>query len=302
MSILIDQHTPVILQGFTGDKATFHARQMIAYGTNVVGGVTPGKGGQQHLERPVFNTVKDAVRATGATTSLAFVPPAFAADSLMEAADAGLALVCTITDGIPAQDMMRVKRYLMRYPKDRRTMVVGPNCAGIISAGKAMLGIMPGHIYRRGNVGIVSRSGTLGYEAAAQMNAIGIGQTTSVGIGGDPINGSSFLDHLMLFEQDPETAAVVMIGEIGGPQEAEASKWVKEHMSKPVIGYVAGLTAPKGRRMGHAGAIISTSGDSAAEKAETMRAYGLTVAPSASELGSTVAEILRRLPGPRVTG
>jgi malate-CoA ligase subunit alpha len=301
MSILIDENTAVILQGFTGDKATFHARQMIAYGTNVVGGVTPGKGGQQHLERPVFNTVKDAVRATGATTSLAFVPPAFAADSLMEAADAGLALVCTITDGIPAQDMMRVKRYLMRYPKDRRTMVVGPNCAGIISAGKAMLGIMPGHIYRRGNVGIVSRSGTLGYEAAAQMNAIGIGQTTSVGIGGDPIDGSSFLDHLMLFEQDPETAAVVMIGEIGGPQEAEASKWVKEHMSKPVIGYVAGLTAPKGRRMGHAGAIISTSGDSAAEKAETMRAYGLTVAPSASELGSTVAEVLRRLPAPRVT-
>jgi malate-CoA ligase subunit alpha len=301
MSILIDETTPVILQGFTGNKATFHAREMIAYGTNVVGGVTPGKGGQQHLGRPVFNTVKDAARATGATTSLAFVPPAFAADSLMEAADAGLRLVCTITDGIPAQDMMRVKRYLMRYPKDKRTMVVGPNCAGIISAGKAMLGIMPGHIYRRGNVGIVSRSGTLGYEAAAQMNAIGIGQTTSVGIGGDPINGSSFLDHLMLFEQDAETEAVVMIGEIGGPQEAEASKWVREHMSKPVIGYVAGLTAPKGRRMGHAGAIISTSGDSALEKAETMKAYGLIVAPSASELGSTVAEVLRKNPGRRVT-
>ena len=301
MSILIDETTPVIIQGFTGDKATFHAREMIAYGTRLVGGVTPGKGGQTHLERPVFNTVKDAVRATGATTSLAFVPPAFAADSLMEAADAGLKLVCTITDGIPAQDMMRVKRYLMRYPKDKRTMIVGPNCAGIISAGKAMLGIMPGHIYRRGNVGIVSRSGTLGYEAAAQMNAIGIGQTTSVGIGGDPINGSSFLDHLMLFEQDEETEAVMMIGEIGGPQEAEASKWVMEHMSKPVIGYVAGLTAPRGRRMGHAGAIISTSGDSASEKAETMKAYGLTVAPSASELGSTVAEVLRRTPGRRVS-
>jgi malate-CoA ligase subunit alpha len=241
------------------------------------------------------------VRATGATTSLAFVPPAFAADSLMEAADAGLKLVCTITDGIPAQDMMRVKRYLMRYPKGKRTMLVGPNCAGIISAGKAMLGIMPGHIYTRGNVGIVSRSGTLGYEAAAQMNALGIGQTTSVGIGGDPINGSSFLDHLMLFEQDPETEAVVMIGEIGGPQEAEASKWVKEHMSKPVIGYVAGLTAPKGRRMGHAGAIISSTGDSAAEKAEIMRSYGLTVVPSASELGLTVAEVLRSRPGRRVT-
>jgi malate-CoA ligase subunit alpha len=294
MSILIDEKTPIIVQGFTGDKASFHAKEMIAYGTRVVGGVTPGKGGQKHLDRPVFNTVKEAVRATGATTSLAFVPPAFAADSLMEAADAGLKLVCTITDGIPAQDMMRVKRYLMRYPKERRTMVVGPNCAGIISAGKAMLGIMPGHIYRRGNVGIVSRSGTLGYEAAAQMNALGIGQTTSVGIGGDPINGSSFLDHLMLFEQDPETEAVVMIGEIGGPQEAEASQWVKEHMSKPVVGYVAGLTAPKGRRMGHAGAIISTTGDSAAEKADIMKSFGLTVARSASELGATVAEVLRK--------
>jgi malate-CoA ligase subunit alpha len=301
MSILIDENTRVILQGFTGDKATFHATEMIAYGTQVVGGVTPGKGGRTHLDRPVFNTVKEAVRATGATASLAFVPPAFAADSLMEAADAGLRLVCIITDGIPAQDMMRVKRYLLRYPKDRRTLVVGPNCAGIISPGKAMLGIMPGHIYRRGNVGIVSRSGTLGYEAAAQMNALGIGQTTSVGIGGDPINGSSFLDHLMLFEQDSETEAVVMIGEIGGPQEAEASQWVKEHMSKPVVGYVAGLTAPKGRRMGHAGAIISTAGDSAAEKAEIMKSLGLTVAPSASELGSTVAEVLRRRPLRRAT-
>jgi malate-CoA ligase subunit alpha len=291
----------VILQGFTGDKATFHATEMIAYGTQVVGGVTPGKGGRRHLDRPVFNTVKEAVGATGATASLAFVPPAFAADSLMEAADAGLRLVCIITDGIPAQDMMRVKRYLMRYPKDRRTLVVGPNCAGIISPGKAMLGIMPGHIYRRGNVGIVSRSGTLGYEAAAQMNALGIGQTTSVGIGGDPINGSSFLDHLMLFEQDSETEAVVMIGEIGGPQEAEASQWVKEHMTKPVVGYVAGLTAPKGRRMGHAGAIISTAGDSAAEKAQIMQSFGLEVAPSASELGSTVAEVLRRRPSRRAT-
>ena len=293
MSILIDESTHVILQGFTGEKATFHAKEMIAYGTKVVGGITPGKGGQRHLDLPIYNTVKDAVEATGATASLAFVPPPFAADALMEAADAGLRLVCVITDGIPAQDMMRVKRYLMRYPKDKRTMVVGPNCAGIISAGKAMLGIMPGHIYRRGNVGIVSRSGTLGYEAAAQMNALRIGLTTSVGIGGDPINGSSFLDHLRLFEQDSETEAVVMIGEIGGPQEAEASKWVKENMTKPVVGYVAGLTAPKGRRMGHAGAIISTAGDSAAEKAEIMKSYGLTVAPSASELGSTVAKVLR---------
>lgn len=294
MSILIDEKTPVIVQGITGEKASFHAKEMIAYGTNVVGGVTPGKGGQKHLDRPVFNTVKDAVRKTGATTSLAFVPPAFAADSLMEAADAGLKLVCCITDGIPAQDMMRVKRYLMRYPKEKRTMLVGPNCAGIISPGKAMLGIMPGHIYIRGQVGIVSRSGTLGYEAASQMKALGIGVATSVGIGGDPINGSSFLDHLMLFEQDKETRAVLMIGEIGGPQEAEAARWVKENMKKPVVGYVAGITAPKGRRMGHAGAIISAEGDSAQEKAEIMESFGLLVAPSPSELGATVAKALAK--------
>jgi malate-CoA ligase subunit alpha len=265
---------------------------MLAYGTHVVGGVTPGKGGQKHLDRPVFDTVKDAVRATGAQASLAFVPPPYAADALMEAADAGLKLVCIITDGIPAQDMMRVKRYLMRYQRENRTMIVGPNCAGIISAGKAMLGIMPGHIYQRGNVGVVSRSGTLGYEAAAQMKAVGIGVTTSVGIGGDPINGSSFLDHLALFEKDPETEAVIMIGEIGGPQEAQASAWIKANMSKPVIGYVAGVTAPKGRRMGHAGAIISAEGDTAAEKTEIMRSFGLHVAPSAAELGSTVAKAL----------
>lgn len=294
MSILIDEKTRVIVQGYTGDKATFHAKEMIAYGTNVVGGVTPGKGGLKHLDRPVFNTVKDAVEATGAEASLAFVPPPYAGDALMEAADAGLKLVCIITDGIPAQDMMRVKRYLRRYAKEMRTRIVGPNCAGIISAGKAMLGIMPGNIYIRGNVGIVSRSGTLGYEAAAQMKELGIGVTTSVGIGGDPINGSSFLDQLELFEKDPETKAVIMIGEIGGPQEAEASKWVKENMTKPVVGYVAGLTAPKGRRMGHAGAIISAAGDTAAEKAEIMRSYGLFVAPSAAELGSTVAQALSK--------
>ncbi|WP_322063054.1 succinate--CoA ligase subunit alpha [Paraburkholderia sp. J63] len=300
MSILIDENTRVIVQGFTGDKATFHAKEMIAYGTNVVGGVTPGKGGQRHLDRPVFNTVKEAVQATGATASLVFVPPPFCGDSIMEAADAGLQLVCSITDGIPAQDMMRVKRYLLRYPKESRTMLVGPNCAGIISAGRAMLGIMPGHIYRRGSVGIVSRSGTLGYEAAAQLNDLGLGVTTSVGIGGDPINGSSFLDHLRLFENDPETEVVIMIGEIGGPQEAEAARWVQENMTKPVVGYVAGLTAPKGRRMGHAGAIISAAGDSAAEKAEIMRAHGLFVAPSASELGSTVAAALTQNEARRV--
>ncbi len=294
MSILIDATTRVIVQGFTGDKASFHAKEMIDYGTRVVGGVTPGKGGQSHLGRPVFHTVKDAVNATGAEASLAFEPQPYAADALMEAADAGLRLVCIVTDGIPAQDMMRVKRYLRRYPRERRTTVVGPNCAGIISAGKAMLGIMPSNIYIPGSVGIVSRSGTLGYEAAAQMKALGLGVTTSVGIGGDPINGSSFLDHLMLFEQDPETKAVVMIGEIGGPQEAEAAKWVRENMSKPVVGYVAGLTAPKGRRMGHAGAIISAEGDTAGEKAEIMKAYGLLVAQSPAELGTTVAQALAK--------
>jgi malate-CoA ligase subunit alpha len=294
MSILLDETTRVIVQGFTGDKATFHAKEMIAYGTNLVGGVTPGKGGARHLDRPVFNTVREAVRATGATASIIFVPAAFCADSIMEAANAGIRLICTITDGIPAQDMMMVKRYLFRFPKERRSTLIGPNCAGIISAGKAMLGIMPGHIYSRGKVGLVTRSGTLGYEAAAQMNALGIGQTTSVGIGGDPINGSSFVDMLKLFEEDPETEAVMMIGEIGGPQEAEASLFVKENMRKPVIGYVAGLTAPKGRRMGHAGAIISAFGDTAAEKAEIMRSAGLTVAPSPAELGSTVASALAK--------
>jgi malate-CoA ligase subunit alpha len=302
MSILLDESTRVIVQGFTGDKASFHAKEMLAYGTNIVGGVTPGKGGTRHLDRPVFNTVREAVRATGATASIVFVPAAFCADSIMEAANAGIRLICTITDGIPAQDMMMVKRYLFRFPKERRSTLIGPNCAGIISAGKAMLGIMPGHIYSRGTVGLVTRSGTLGYEAAAQMNALGIGQTTSVGIGGDPINGSSFVDMLKLFEEDPETEAVMMIGEIGGPQEAEASLFVKGNMSKPVIGYVAGLTAPKGRRMGHAGAIISAFGDTAAEKAEIMLAAGLTVAPSPAELGSTIAAAITKRPSRKKVG
>jgi malate-CoA ligase subunit alpha len=238
--------------------------------------------------------VKDAVEATGAEASITFVAPPYCADAMMEGADAGLRLICAITDGIPAQDMMRVKRYLRRYPKERRTMLVGPNCAGIISPGKAMLGIMPGHIYSKGSVGVVSRSGTLGYEAAEQLKALGLGISTSVGIGGDPINGSSFADHLALFEEDPETEAVLMIGEIGGPQEAEAAEWVSKNMKKPVVGYVAGLTAPKGRRMGHAGAIISGAGDSAAEKAKIMEGFGLTVAPSPGELGSTMAKVLER--------
>jgi len=296
MSILLDEQTAVIVQGFTGDKGTFHAKQMIAYGTHVVGGVTPGKGGTRHLERPVFNTVKEAVAATGAVASLVLVPAPYCTDAVMEAADACIRLVVTITDGVPAQDMMRVKRYLWRYAKERRTRLIGPNCAGVISPGKAMLGIMPGHIYMRGTVGLVTRSGTLGYEAAAQMQALGVGISTSVGIGGDPINGSSFVDILALFQEDPETDAVMMIGEIGGPQEADAARFVKEHMTKPVIGYVAGLTAPKGRRMGHAGAIISAFGDTAAEKAEIMRSAGLVVAPSPAELGSTVAQALARRP------
>ena len=294
MSILIDEKTPILVQGITGDKGSFHAKEMLDYGSKVVAGVTPGKGGKTVHGVPVFNTVKEAVKETGATTSITFVAPPYAADAIMEAADAGIRLICSITDGIPAQDMMRVKRYFMRYPKDRRPMMVGPNCAGIISPGKAMLGIMPGHIYKQGNVGVISRSGTLGYEAAAQMKELGIGISTSVGIGGDPINGSSFLDHLVLFDKDPETVAVLIIGEIGGPQEAEASAWIKENFSKPVIGFVAGLTAPKGRRMGHAGAIISSTGDSAAEKTEIMRSYGLTVAPSPAEFGETVAKVLQR--------
>ncbi|MGP8233087.1 MAG: succinate--CoA ligase subunit alpha [Methylovirgula sp.] len=294
MSILIDEKTRIIVQGLTSEKATFHAKDMITAGSNIVGGVVPGKGGRTHIGLPVFNTVKEAVREAGAEASITFVAPAFAADAIMECADAGLKLVCSITDGIPAQDMMRVKRYLMRYPKEKRTMMVGPNCAGIISPGKAMLGIMPPQIYMRGSVGVISRSGTLGYEAAAQMKTLGIGITTSVGIGGDPINGSSFLDHLTLFNNDDETEAVLIIGEIGGPQEAEAAAWVKDNMTKPVVGFVAGLTAPKGRRMGHAGAIISAAGDSAAEKSEIMRSFGLTVAPSPSEFGATMAQVLAK--------
>jgi malate-CoA ligase subunit alpha len=261
--------------------------------------VTPGKGGQVHIGLPVFHTVKEAADAVYPDASLIFVPAPFCADAIMEAADAGIKLVCCITDGIPAQDMMMVKRYLRRYPKEKRTVLIGPNCAGLISPGKSMLGIMPGHIYMPGAVGLVTRSGTLGYEAASQMKELGIGVSTSVGIGGDPINGSSFLDILELFERDPETEAVMMIGEIGGPQEAEAAAWAKANMKKPVIGYVAGLTAPKGRRMGHAGAIISAFGDTAAEKAEIMRSLGLTVARSPAELGLAVQEALAKAPARR---
>ena len=296
MAILINELTRIIVQGLTGEKASFHAQKMMDFGAKVVGGVTPGKGGTTHMGLPVFDTVKEAVDAVYPDASLVFVPAAFSADAIMEAADAGIKLVCSITDGIPAQDMMMVKRYLRRYPKDRRTRLIGPNCAGLISPGKSMLGLMPGHIYLPGNVGLVTRSGTLGYEAASQMKDLGIGVSTSVGIGGDPINGSSFLDILAMFEEDPETDAVMMIGEIGGPQEAEAAMWVKENMTKPVVGYVAGLTAPPGRRMGHAGAIISAFGDTAAEKAEIMRSLGLTVAKSPSHLGEAVARALATKP------
>ena len=296
MAILINELTRIIVQGFTGDKASFHTQKMMEFGAKVVGGVTPGKGGTMHMGLPVFDTVKEAVDAVYPDASLVFVPAPFSADAIMEAADAGIKLACCITDGIPAQDMMMVKRYLRRYPKDKRTRLIGPNCAGLISPGKSMLGLMPGHIYLPGNVGLVTRSGTLGYEAASQMKDLGIGVSTSVGIGGDPINGSSFLDILAMFEEDPETDAVMMIGEIGGPQEAEAAMWVKENMTKPVIGYVAGLTAPPGRRMGHAGAIISAFGDTAAEKAEIMRSLGLTVAKSPAHLGEAVAEALANKP------
>ncbi len=292
MAILLDENTRVLIQGFTGRIGSFHAQEAIDYGTKIVGGVTPGRGGTNHLERPVFNTVKGAVEETGAEASLVFVPPPFAADAIMEAADAGIRLCVCVTDGIPAQDMMRVKRFMRRYRNESRMRLVGPNCAGVISPGKAMMGIMPGHIYLQGRVGIVGRSGTLGYEAASQMKEHGIGVSTSVGIGGDPINGSSFVDTLRDFEADPETDAVMMIGEIGGPQEAEAAAFARDHMTKPVIAYVAGLSAPKGRRMGHAGAIISAFGESAQEKVEILKNAGVTVAPTPSEMGATVATVL----------
>jgi len=295
MAILIDENTRMIVQGFTGKIGTFHAQDMINYGSSVVAGVTPGKGGQTHLERPVFNTVKEAVEEAGAEASIIFVPPAFAADSIMEAADAGIKYCVAVTDGIPTQDMMTVKNFLRRFPEQERMVLTGPNCAGTISPGRSMLGIMPGHIYQQGNVGVIGRSGTLGYEAAAHMKELGIGISTSVGIGGDPINGSSHRDIMEKFEEDPETKVVVMIGEIGGPQEVDAGIFAKENMSKPVVAYIAGLTAPKGRRMGHAGAIISSSGESAAEKVELLQDLGVTIAPTPSAMGETVAKVLARL-------
>ena len=292
MSIVIDNKTSILVQGFTGRIGSFHSEEMIEYGTNIVGGVTPGRGGTTHQGLPVFDTVKAAVTATGAEASIVFVPPPFAADAIMEAADGGLRTCVCITDGIPAQDMMRVKRYMRRYKADKRMQLIGPNCAGVISPGKALLGIMPGHIYKEGEVGIIGRSGTLGYEAASQLKAEGIGVSTSVGIGGDPINGSSFKDHLAAFEKDSQTRLVVMIGEIGGPQEAAAAEFTRDHMTKPVVGYIAGLTAPKGRTMGHAGAIVSAAGESAKEKVDILRACGVTVVERPSEFGSTVGQVL----------
>jgi len=294
MAILIDENSRVLVQGFTGRIGTFHAQEMMDYGTNVVGGVTPGKGGSEHLGLPVFNSVREAVRETGADTSIVFVPAPYAADSMCEAIDAGIRYCTAITDGVPAQDMMRVKRYLKRYPEDERMILTGPNCAGTISPGKAMLGIMPGHIYMPGKVGVVTRSGTLGYEAASQLKEHGIGISTSVGIGGDPINGCSFRRVMEFFDNDPETEAVMMIGEIGGPQEAQAGMYVRDHMTKPVVAFIAGLTAPKGRTMGHAGAIVSSVGESAEEKAVILRDCGLTVVDRPSDLGRVMAEVLGR--------
>jgi malate-CoA ligase subunit alpha len=292
MSVLIDKKTKIIIQGFTGKMGTFHAEEMIKYGSNVVGGVTPGKGGLKHLNLPVFNTVKDAIKNTEATASILFVPPAFAADSAMEAADAGIKTCVAIVDGIPSHDMIKIKRYMKRYSKNEKMTLIGPNCAGVISPGKAMLGIMPGHIYKEGKVGIIGRSGTLGYEAAQQMKNLGIGISTSVGIGGDPINGSSFKDILEKFEEDDETDAILMIGEIGGPQEVAAGKFAKENMKKPVIAYIAGLTAPKGRVMGHAGAIVSAYGESAVEKVELLKECGVTISKNPSVMGETVKSVL----------
>jgi malate-CoA ligase subunit alpha len=295
MATLIDEKTRIIVQGFTGKIGTFHAQEMIDYGSNVVGGVTPGKGGQKHLGLPVFNTVKEAVQQVGAEASIVFVPPAFAADSIMEAADAGIRYCVSITDGVPTQDMMTVKNFLRRFPQSERMMLTGPNCSGTISPGRSMLGIMPGHIYIQGNVGVVGRSGTLGYEAADQMRMLGIGISTSVGIGGDPIIGSSHRDVLEKLEQDPDTKIALMIGEIGGPLEVEAGHFAKENMTKPLIAYIAGLTAPEGRRMGHAGAIISSAGESAAEKVAILQDLGVTICPTPSLMGETVAKVLSKM-------
>ncbi|MBV8896646.1 MAG: succinate--CoA ligase subunit alpha [Acidobacteriaceae bacterium] len=289
MSVLIDANTKVLFQGFTGREGSFHAEQAINYGTKVVGGTTPGKGGQRHLDRPVFNTVEECVAATGANASVIFVPPPFAADAIMEAADAGLPLVVCITEGIPVNDMVRVWAYLQTKPATR---LVGPNCPGVITPGKCKIGIMPAHIHKPGNVGIVSRSGTLTYEAVGQLTRLGIGQSTCIGIGGDPIIGTSFTDAITLFNNDPDTHSIIMIGEIGGSAEETAAAYVKAHVRKPVVGFIAGQTAPPGRRMGHAGAIISGGSGKAEDKLAAMADAGIIVCPSPALMGAKMQEAL----------
>lgn len=288
MSVLLNKNNKVIVQGFTGTEGTFHATQMIAYGTNIVGGVTPGKGGQSHLDKPVFNTVADAVEKAGADTTVIFVPPPFAADAIMEAANAGIKLIVCITEGIPTSDMVKVKQYL--EGKDVR--LIGPNCPGVITPGEAKIGIMPGFIHKKGEVGIVSRSGTLTYEAVDQVTKQGLGQSTCIGIGGDPVPGTTTLDAVKLLMEDPETKGIIMIGEIGGSMEADAAYWIKENGTKPVVGFIAGQTAPKGRRMGHAGAIIGGKADTAEAKMAIMKECGITVVESPANLGKTMADLL----------
>ncbi|MCX6272146.1 MAG: succinate--CoA ligase subunit alpha [Bacteroidetes bacterium] len=290
MSVLVNKHSKVIVQGFTGNEGTFHATQMIEYGTNVVGGVTPGKGGTKHLDRPVFNTVKDAVDATGADVSVIFVPSAFAADAIMESADGGIKVIVCITEGIPVRDMLTVKQFLL----DKPCRLIGPNCPGIITPGEAKVGIMPGFIHKKGIIGLVSRSGTLTYEAVDQLTKAGLGQTTGIGIGGDPIPGTTTKEAVQLLMEDPETQGIVMIGEIGGNMEADAAYWIKEHGTKPVVSFIAGATAPKGRTMGHAGAIVGGKSDTAEAKKEILRECGIHVVDSPAEIGSKMAEVLNR--------
>ena len=291
MSILVDKNTKVICQGFTGSQGTFHSEQSIAYGTNFVGGVTPGKGGQTHLGLPVFNTVKEAIDKTGANASTIYVPPPYAGDAIIESADASIPLIVAITDGIPIHDMMKVKKHL----EGKKTKLIGPNCPGIITPGEAKLGIMPGYVYKHGKIGIISRSGTLSYEAGKQTTDIGLGQTTVIGIGGDPINGLKFVDCLELFMKDEKTEGIILIGEIGGTAEIDAADFIKqEKNSKPIVAFVAGATAPPGKRMGHAGAIVSSGAETAPEKIEALRSVGVNISKSPAELGTTMFDVLNK--------